>query len=84
MTKRRPIYVNQRENGKGGFWYTVRGGNGENVLTSKMYVERWRAARAARAFIASIRPAPVHFSYRSGPTRTDGRGKVGHHTEAFE
>ncbi|BBY78907.1 hypothetical protein H7I53_18150 [Mycolicibacterium pulveris] len=84
--KRRPIYVSQRENPRGDFWYTVRGGNGENVLTSKMYRERWRAIRAARAFIASIAPAPVTFTYWTGPTPQAerdgrGRGRVEHHTE---
>lgn len=63
---KRPVYVNQHENDRGDFWYTVRGGNGENVLTSKMYRERWRAVRAARAFIELIAPAPVVFHYWSG------------------
>lgn len=65
---RRPIYVSQLENLQGDFWYTVRGGNAENVLTSKMYKKRWRAVRAARAFIESIDPAPVSFSWWAGPT----------------
>lgn len=83
---RRPIIVSQRENELGDFWYTVRGGNGETVLTSKMYGERWRAVRAARAFITSIAPAPVVLSYRSGPTPASvkagtSRGKLIQHTE---
>lgn len=63
---KRPVYVDQLENGRGDFWYTVRGGNGENVLTSKMYRDRWRAVRAARAFIALIAPAPVVFHHWCG------------------
>lgn len=67
---RRPIYVKQREDddedGRRWFWFTVQGGNAENVLTSKMFKERWRAVRGARAFIKSIAPAPVHFSYWTG------------------
>lgn len=83
---RRPIYVDQRENRKGDFWYAVRGANGETVLTSKMYGERWRAVRAARAFITSIAPAPVVLSYRSGPTPASvkagtSRGQLIQHTE---
>ena len=65
---RRPIRITQRENAEGDFWYTVRAGNGENTTTSKMYPERWRATRAARALIAAIAPAPVVFEYLSGPT----------------
>ena len=84
--KRRPIYVSQRENDRGDFWYTVRGGNGENVLTSKMYAERWRAVRAARAFIESVAPAPVHFAWYSGPYPRAvrcgyDRGTVRYHSE---
>ena len=67
---RRPIYVKQREAsdeaGRPYFWFTVQGGNAENVLTSKMFVERWRAVRGARAFIKSVSPAPVLFSYWTG------------------
>lgn len=55
---RRPIYVKQRDNDQGDFWFTVQGGNAENVLTSKMFKERWRAVRGARSFIASVSPAP--------------------------
>jgi len=83
---RRPIYVSQREDTDGYFWYTVRGGNSENILTSKMYVERWRAIRAARAFIASVDPAPVHFMWWTGPTFKSiqagtARGSVEYHSE---
>jgi uncharacterized protein YegP (UPF0339 family) len=78
---KRTICVEQRENRAGEFWYVVRAGNGENVLTSKMYVERWRAKRAARHFIKSIAPAPVVFKYWSGPTTPRGRGEVRHHIE---
>jgi hypothetical protein len=83
---KRPIYVSQRENLEGDFWYTVRGGNAENVLTSKMYKQRWRAVRAARAFIESVEPAPVSFSWWSGPTDAavksgTARGAIHHHTE---
>lgn len=83
---KRPIRVIQRENRDGDFWYTVLGGNAENVLTSKMYPARWRAVRAARAFIASIAPAPVVFRYWSGPTPEiekagRARGEVRLHTE---
>lgn len=83
---RRPIRVAQRESAGGDFWYTVLGGNSENVLTSKMYKARWRAVRAARAFIASVSPAPAVFTYWSGPTLQaiqagNSRGKVQHHTE---
>lgn len=63
---KRAHLVDQRENDRGDFWYTVRGGNGENVLTSKMYTERWRAVRAARAYIRSINPVAVRFSYWTG------------------
>lgn len=80
----RPLYVRQSENLTGDFWYTVRGGNGENVLTSKMYRQRWRANRAARAFIKSIRPVRVHFAYWSGPTTPGGRGQLQYHSEVFE
>jgi hypothetical protein len=67
---RRPIYVKQREDddedGMRWFWFTVQGGNAENVLTSKMFMERWRAVRGARAFIKSVSPAPVEFWYWTG------------------
>lgn len=69
---RRPIYVTQRENDQGDFWYTARAGNAENILTSKMYDERWRATRAARAFIKSIAPAPVTFTYWKAAHRGHG------------
>lgn len=53
----------------GDYWYIVKGGNGETVLTSKMYRNRWRAIRAARAFIASV-GTDVSFSYLKGSTPT--------------
>lgn len=73
MTQRRPLVVRQKEAGPnsdrlGDYWFTVSAGNGETVLTSKMYRERWRAIRAARAFIASIGDTPVTFSHWSGTT----------------
>lgn len=81
---KRPIYVDQRENTAGdNFWYVARGGNAENVLTSKMYTQRWRAVRAARAFIRSIDPAPVRFSYWTGPTKPGGRGLLKRVTETL-
>lgn len=85
---KRPIYVSQRENDHGEFWYTVSAGNAEPVLTSKMYRKRWRAVRAAESFIASIAPAPVTFSWWTGPTHASiqagtSRGKVEYHTEAI-
>lgn len=54
----------------GDFWFTVAMGNGEKVLTSKMYRERWRAIRAARAFIKAIGDTPVTFGYWQGYTPT--------------
>lgn len=63
---KRPQLVNQRENDTGDFWYTVRGGNGANELTSEMYPTRSNAIRAARRYIASIDPVPVRFSYWKG------------------
>ena len=67
----RPVIVRQKEeldeNGYGHYWFTVAGGNGETVLTSKTYRERWRAIRAARAFINLV-GAPVTFRYWTGPT----------------
>lgn len=74
----RPITVDQRENGTGDFWFAVAAGNGETVLTSKMFSTRPRAKRAARAFIQSVTPAPVRFTFWSGPTplvRASGRGR---------
>lgn len=65
---KRPHLVNQRENGRGQFWYTVRGGNGANLLTSEMYPTRSNAIRAARRYIASIDPVPVVFTYWTGLT----------------
>lgn len=69
---RRPIYVRQSEAGPnahnvGDYWFTVSMGNGEPILTSKMYRARWRAVRAARAFIARLEGA-VTFSYWAGTT----------------
>ncbi len=65
---KRPHLVDQRENEQGDFWYTVRGGNGANLLTSQMYPTRSNAIRAARAYIASIDPVPVRFAYWTGLT----------------
>lgn len=72
MSRRRPVIVRQREAGPnadnlGDFWFTVSTGNGETVLTSKMYRERWRAKRAARTFIARI-AGPVTFLHWAGTT----------------
>lgn len=65
---KRPHNVDQRENDEGDFWYTVRGGNGANTLTSEMYPNRGNAIRAARAYIASIDPVPVVFTRWTGLT----------------
>ena len=70
----RPLYVRQSEAGPnagntGDHWYTVSTGNGEPILTSKMYRTRARAIRAARAFIARL-SGPVVFSYWKGATPT--------------
>lgn len=70
----RPLYVRQHEAGPnadnvGDYWYTVSGGNGETILTSKMYRTRARAIRAARAFITRIRGRVV-FMYWAGITPT--------------
>lgn len=70
----RPLYVRQSEAGPnatntGDYWYTIATGNGEPILTSKMYRTRARAIRAARAFIARV-SGPVVFSYRKGITPT--------------
>lgn len=83
---KRPITVEQRENDKGEYWYLVRAGNRETVLVSQTYRKRWRAVRAARAFIASIAPAPVEFRYVTGPTATavqagTARGRAGQRVE---
>lgn len=69
---KRPTVVRQSEAGPnaanvGDFWFTVAMGNGETVLTSKMYRERWRAKRAARAIIARL-AGPVTFTYWEGAT----------------
>lgn len=45
------------------FWYTVRGGNYKTELMSEIYTRRSSAKRAALAFIASIDPVPVRFTY---------------------
>lgn len=63
---KRPQLVNQNESDEGQFWYTVRGGNGANLLTSEMYPTRSNAIRAARAYIASIDPVPVTFTHWVG------------------
>ncbi|AQT78293.1 hypothetical protein B1R94_02155 [Mycolicibacterium litorale] len=73
---KRPIRIDQRENGQGDYWYTLRGGNGANTTTSKMYDTRDGAKRAARGIIAAITPAPVVFQYWSGPTTVGGRGEL--------
>lgn len=70
----RPIYVRQNEAGPnagntGDYWYSISMGNGEPILTSKMYRSRARAIRAARAFIARL-SGPVTFSYWTGYTPT--------------
>lgn len=71
--RRRPMIIRQGEAGPnadnvGDFWFTVAMGNGEKVLTSKMYRERWRAIRAARAFINALGDIPVTFQYLKGYT----------------
>lgn len=71
---KRPHLVNQRENEQGDFWYTVRGGNGSNLLTSETYPSRSNAIRAARAYIASIDPVPVRFTFWTGLTPVVMRG----------
>ncbi|CAA0129285.1 Uncharacterised protein [Mycolicibacterium vanbaalenii] len=68
MGLKRPHLVDQKENATGQFWYTVRGGNGANLLTSEMYPTRSNAIRAARRYIASIDPVPVRFTYWTGLT----------------
>lgn len=80
----RPIYVRQQEAGPnqsnvGDYWYTLSMGNGEKILTSKMYRTRSRAIRAARKFIARLH-GPVVFTYRTGttPTRAAERLALGH------
>ncbi|MCV7226088.1 hypothetical protein [Mycolicibacterium komossense] len=93
---KRPIVVRQSEagpnaNNVGDYWFTVSSGNGETTLTSKMYRERWRANRAARAFIASIGDTPVTFTRWEGYTPVQEaealalgrkpRGKLTHVTE---
>ncbi|MCV7424378.1 hypothetical protein H7K45_27915 [Mycobacterium yunnanensis] len=68
---KRPHLVNQRENEQGDFWCTVRGGNGANLLTSETYPSRSNAVRAARAYIASVDPVPVVFTYWTGDRPRD-------------
>jgi hypothetical protein len=70
---KRPQLVRQDESDVGQFWYTVRGGNGSNLLTSEMYPTRSNAIRAARAYIGSIDPVPVSFTFWVGavPPRGD-------------
>lgn len=70
----RPLYVRQSEAGPnasntGDYWYTISTGNGEPILTSKMYRTRARAIRAARAFIRRTN-GPVVFSWWTGFTPT--------------
>lgn len=70
----RPLYVRQSEAGPnasqlGDYWYTVSTGNGEPILTSKMYRTRARAIRAAKAFIRRTN-GPLVFSYWTGTTPT--------------
>lgn len=81
---RKPLHVAQDEaeddlGWERHYWYSVRAGNGEPVLTSKMYKKRSQAKRAALAFIASIDPVPVHFSWWSG--KPDGKGSYTYHSE---
>lgn len=73
MGLKRPQLVDQCESDAGQFWYKVRGGNGSNTLTSETYPTRANAIRAARAYIASIDPVPVRFTYWTGaiPPRGD-------------
>jgi len=76
----RPLYVRQNEAGPnagntGDYWYTVSTGNGEPILTSKMYRNRQRAIRAARKYIRRI-AGPVVFSYWAGFTPTQHAEKV--------
>lgn len=82
MTARgpRPLYVRQNEAGPnaaavGDYWYTVSTGNGEPILTSKMYRTRARAIRGAKAFIRRTN-GPICFTYWTGFTPT-------HHAEAL-
>jgi hypothetical protein len=68
----RPLYVRQNEAGPnagntGDYWYTISAGNGEPILTSKMYRTRARAIRGARAIIDRL-TGPVTFSYWTGYT----------------
>lgn len=72
---KRSMVVRQSEAGPnakntGDYWFTVSMGNGETVLTSKMYRARWRAIRAARSFIAAIGDVEVVFTYWTGTTPT--------------
>lgn len=68
------MYVKQRENGAGEFWYAVKAANGHVVATSEMYPSRTNAIRAARAFIRLIAPVQVEFTYCTGPV-PPARGK---------
>jgi len=63
---KRPLLVDQRENGKGDYWVVIRGGNRSVSFTSEMYVSRSNAIRAAKKHIADIDPVPVAFSYWTG------------------
>lgn len=70
----RPLYVRQREAGPnarncGDYWYSISTGNGEPILTSKMYRTRARAIRAARGLIRRL-SGPVVFTYMKGVTPT--------------
>ena len=74
MTGQRPAVVRQLEAGPnadnlGDYWFTVSLGNGETMLTSKMYRDRWRAIRAARSAIARL-AGEVTFTYWTGFTPT--------------
>lgn len=57
------LLVEQRENRFDDYWYVVRGGNYQTELTSEIYTRRSSAKRGALAFIASIDPVPVRFTY---------------------
>lgn len=48
------------------FWYVVRSPNGKNEVRSYPYDSRAHAIRAAKAFIASIAPVPVRFTFWFG------------------
>lgn len=83
MSAVRPLYVRQSEAGPnarntGDYWYSISTGNGEPILTSKMYRTRARAIRAARRLIDRL-AGPVVFSYWTGitPTREAERMALG-------